>query len=98
METGQQIDAKVGKKHRHESHNGDPGNLLAVPAPHQAQMEQGGVDEPGNQGPGLLGVPGPVGAPGGIGPHGPGNDTDGQKKKPEHHHLVCQLIDEPQGG
>ena len=46
-------------------------------------MQVGCVDDPGDQGPGLLGVPGPVAAPGSLCPDGSCQDAEGQEKKPQ---------------
>src|SRR4029453_8986657 len=54
-----------------------PGGAAAPPAGGGAGMEVGGEHRPGDERPGLLGIPAPVAAPGGLGPDGPGDDGEG---------------------
>ena len=53
--------------------------ILLPPQPLvKRKKKSSGVDEPGDDRPGLLGVPTPVGAPGGIGPDRAGDDPGGK--------------------
>ncbi len=78
MQTRQKIHTKIGEQNRHKSEDWKIGDPFAIPSPHHPGMQQGCIyDKPGNQGPGLLRVPGPVTAPSWIRPDRTGNDADG---------------------
>src|SRR5512141_665460 len=62
------IDAEIGEERGQEAADGDPGRPLAFPANDDARVEIESEDEPGDQAPDLLGVPGPIAAPGPVGP------------------------------
>ena len=58
MNAGQEgIDADIGKEDRDEADNGKNSGCFPLPAPVDPQVQVGCVDDPGDQGPGLLGVP-----------------------------------------
>ena len=98
MQPGKVVDAEIGKHHSTESENRQVGYLFPVPPPHHACVQQRGIYKPGDQGPGLFGVPGPVAAPGRVGPDRPGNDPAGEKEKAEKHHPVGEFIEHIQFG
>ena len=92
MQPRQIINPEICKENCCKSDYGEIGNALSMPAPHHAGMQQGRVDKPGNQRPGLFGIPAPVTAPGGIGPDRSGYDSDSKKQKPEHDQLMVEVI------
>lgn len=98
VKTRQIIHAEIGEHHGKEAENGEKGDPSALPAPHHAQVQQRGINQPGNEGPGLFGIPSPVPAPGRIGPDGPGDNTGGQPEETEDDHLVGHFIEHLQGG
>lgn len=98
VKTRKIIHAEIGEHHGEEAENGEKGDPSALPAAHRAQVEQCGINQPGDQGPGLFGIPAPVAAPGGIGPDRTGDDTGGQPEKTEDDHLVGDFIQHLQGG
>ena len=83
MESRQKIDPEICEQDGDKTDYGKISNAFAVPSTHQPGMQKGGIDEPGNQRPGLFGIPAPVTAPGGIGPDGSGNDPCRQKQETE---------------
>lgn len=88
-----QVHAEVGEHDGGKADDGEDGCFFAAPAADESHVDKGGVDEPGDEGPGLLGVPAPVAAPGGVGPYRAGDDADGEKEKTQKDHLVGGLVD-----
>src|SRR5439155_3149738 len=66
---------------------------MPFPASVHASMDIGTVNQPDDQRPRLLRVPGPVPAPRIVGPHGAQDDPEGQQWKPDHDRLVAELVD-----
>src|SRR4030042_4440770 len=56
----QEIDPQKGEQNCSESHNGHYSRLLPSPLHRQPLVQEGGVEQPGNEGPGFLRVPTPV--------------------------------------
>ena len=90
--------SEVGKNYGHKTDDGKEGCTLALPFAGEAGVEKDGVNEPGDQGPGLFGVPTPVRSPGIAGPSRARNDTDGQERKAHSDHFVNQRIQRFQRG
>ncbi len=88
----QEVDSEIGEKNRSNADNRQPGNTAARPSPGKAGMEGQGIDKPGNDRPGLLGIPAPVGTPGLIGPDRTGDDPGRKPHKAENNGLVGQVI------
>ena len=61
-------------------------------------MQIGGVDQPGHQRPGLLGVPGPIAAPGPLSPDGAGDNGEGEKQQPQRYASIAQHVQLLPGG
>ena len=63
----------------------DVGGPAAAPARGRAGMQVAGVHHPGDEGPGLGGVPAPVPAPGLVRPDRAGDDAERPDREREHH-------------
>ena len=88
----QKVDTKVREENTAKPQHRQPCHPVASPALDGSGMQQGRVNEPGDERPGLLGVPAPVGAPCRIGPHGAGDDAQGKPEEAEEDHLVVEGI------
>ena len=72
------VHAEVSEQHAPKTGQGHDRDAPAGPAPDHAGVKHSRVHEPGDERPGLFGVPGPVCAPGHVRPDGPGDYTPGQ--------------------
>lgn len=88
----QRVDAREGKEHDEDRDHKIPGHLSALLLAAQAQMEIDRVNDPRDQRPDLLGVPGPEGGPGLLGPDRAGEDHDREEEKAEADEAVAQKI------
>ena len=86
------IDADVGKEHRDEPDNRKDRRRTSVPAPAYAKVQVDRVDQPGDERPCLLRVPGPVTAPGALRPDRPGQDAEREEQEPERHRAVADEV------
>gem|GEM_PF-4229808 len=94
----EEVHPEEGEDHRPEPHDGHYRCLPAPPPDGQALMQQGSVDQPGYEGPGLLRVPAPVAPPGVTGPDGAGDYPYAQQGKSYGEAAVIYLIEDLQGG
>ena len=82
------VHAREGEEHhRHRDHE-IPGHEGSLPPAAKPQMQVHRVDDPGDERPDLLGVPGPEGGPGLLGPDRAREDDNGEKQEAEGHHTV----------
>mmetsp|Transcript_24058 Transcript_24058/g.71601 ORF Transcript_24058/g.71601 Transcript_24058/m.71601 type:complete len:424 (-) Transcript_24058:246-1517(-) len=88
----QEVHADVAEPNDEEAEGADLRTVAGVPAQLQAHVEVGGVDEPADQGPGLLGVPAPVVAPGLVRPHRAGDDADREEAEAQEQRAVGQVV------
>lgn len=88
----------IGEDDAQESDEGEESGLPAFPSHDDPHMEVDGIDDPGDEGPGLLGVPEPVAAPGGFRPDGTGDDDEGEEEVAGGYRTVADGIEFLQGG
>ena len=86
------VHSHEGEDHRGEADDGEPGGAFTPPVLAQPEVEVDGVDDPGDQRPGLLGVPGPVARPRLLRPDGAADDDDGEHQEAEDHHPVAEDV------
>src|ERR1700722_3074576 len=70
----------------------DEGGAPAAPAASSAGVQVAGVDDPGDERPGLLGVPAPVPAPGVVSPDGAGDDPERPDREGEQDGPVGETV------
>ena len=64
MESGEKVvDPEIGEQNSDKSDDGQDGRFPSPPIPCQPGMQKGGIDKPGDEGPGLFGIPAPIGSP-----------------------------------
>src|SRR3989338_5541311 len=73
-------------------YQGDFCPVYVHPGQRQGQVQVAEVDEPGDKGPGLLGVPGPIGTPCLVGPYGPCDQAKGEEGETKGHYLVGKFL------
>ena len=88
----QRVHAREGKEHDEDRDHQIPGHLSALLFAAQAQMEIDRVNDPRDQRPDLLGVPGPEGGPGLLGPDRAGEDHDREEEEAEADETVAQEV------
>jgi len=99
VQTAQEkVDSKIGEEDANEPDDGQPCHATAAPPLHVTGMEESGIYQPGNQRPGLLGVPAPISAPRQVRPDGSCDDPKRQPEKPEEYHLIVELVELPEIG
>ena len=82
MQPGEEhVHANECEQYAHDAHQGIDRHAPPLPLFLQPQVEVSRVDQPGDQRPGLLWIPGPEGAPGLLGPNGSGKDRDRVERK-----------------
>ena len=91
----EQVDADEVEPERGQPDHRDHRRPPAPPAGGGAGVQVSGVDHPGDQGPGLLGVPAPVAAPGVLGPDRAGGDGEGPQREGEGEEPVRQHVEPP---
>ena len=64
----QEVHAKIGEEHGHKAKKRHPGQKTAAFSARKTGVQGESVEKPGDERPGLLGIPVPVGAPGLVGP------------------------------
>src|SRR6267143_4115214 len=74
----QEVDAPEAEDDHAEAEHLVERGAMAFPASVHASMDVGAVNQPHDQRPRLLGIPGPVSAPRIVGPHGAQNEPEGQ--------------------
>ena len=95
MEAGEQkAHSQVSEQDRAETRHRQPGDGAPLPALDQAGVQERDINEPGDEGGGLLGVPTPVAAPGRLGPHRAGEDAQGEEDEADSGRLVDKAIHE----
>src|SRR6516225_8524625 len=77
------VDAEVVEDEARQPGQRDEGGPAALPARGGPGVQVGREDQPGHEGPGLLGVPAPVRAPGVLGPDRAGDDGEGPEREHE---------------
>ena len=87
------VDHVVVDDQRAEGGDGEAGGALALPARGRAGVQVAGVDHPGDERPGLLGVPAPVATPGRLGPDGAGDDREGPDRERERDQAVGGAVE-----
>ena len=92
MEASQVIDSKIGDEDTEKTDDRHDCNFFPGPASNHARMQQGSIDEPGDQRPGFFRVPAPVSSPGGVSPDRPCDYAKGQHKEPYGNHLIIEII------
>jgi len=82
MEPGkQEVDAEKGKHRDSEAKDDQGRHQLAGVFPDKAEMQIGGIGQPGDKSPGFLGVPSPPSAPGVFSPDCPKNQSARSKNR-----------------
>src|SRR5580704_3514250 len=87
-----EVDADHVEQQAAEADQLDEGGASAAPSAGGAGVEVAGVDDPGDERPGLLGVPAPVPAPGVVGPDGAGDDPERPDREGEQDRPVGQPV------
>ena len=89
----EEVHAEVVDQEAGEPDQPERGRLASSPAGGRAGVQVAGVDDPGDEGPGLLGVPAPVAAPGVLGPDRAGDDGEGPQREDERVDPVGQAVE-----
>ena len=93
MQAGQQeVHPGEGEDDKDEGDDGQPGHALALPFEAKALVQVNSIENPGNECPGLLGVPTPPAAPCLLRPDGPGENDHGEQQKAQADDPVAQVI------
>ncbi|CAM5231808.1 hypothetical protein SVIOM342S_05753 [Streptomyces violaceorubidus] len=92
------VDAVVVEQPAAEGDQGQVGGLAALPARGGAGVQVAGVGDPGDEGPGLLGVPAPVAAPGVARPDGARDHREGPQREDGRVDAVGELVEGGRGG
>ena len=75
-----------------EADDREPGRMPALPVSSQPKVEVDRIDDPGDQGPGLLGIPRPVAGPGLLCPDRSADDDEREHQEAEDHHPVGEDV------
>ena len=86
------VNSKKSEEHPAKPYYGQHGSFVSPPPSGQSGVEENSIDEPGYEGPGLLGVPAPVCSPGGVGPDCTGNDAGTEPEKAEQDAFMGDII------
>src|SRR6185369_4053150 len=93
VESGhQQVHPKEGEQHYKEADDSQYGGFLAAPAGCQPAVQKSGIDEPGDERPGLFRVPAPVSPPCSLRPDRTRDYGNGKQWKAECQTAVVDLI------
>ncbi len=87
-----QVNAEVTEDRCGKTEDRQPGDTPTNPATGKAGVQEGRVDKPDDQAPGLFRVPAPISTPGIVGPGSAGDDANRQHRKANHDGLVVQII------
>ena len=87
-----QVGAHKGAHQHQEAADGQERRPPAPPAHRQALVQQHRVDQPGDEGQNLLGVPTPEAAQGVLGVEGAGDDPRGEQGKADGQAPVIEVI------
>src|SRR3990172_7544966 len=93
-----QVHPQVAEDRGQEADDRQDRRATAVPSPRDPGVKERRVHEPHDEGPRLLGVPGPVGAPGVVRPGRPRDDPGGQKRESPDDRPVNQLVQDLRRG
>jgi len=93
-----EIDPQECKEHGSKTYNRKDSGPSPLPPNSHPSVENGGVDEPGDEGPCLLGIPAPVGAPGILGPDSAGDDAQSEEGKAQGEESVVEVVQLAEGG
>ena len=94
MQSRQQVaDAEEGEQHCDETDDVDPRDLCFTPSA-QAEVQIDGVDEPGDECPGLFWIPALERAPCIFCPDGASDDDDGEERQPNDAGAVCPFVED----
>src|SRR3990172_9390685 len=94
VETSEEQVAVVSEESCAEANDEQAGAPGAPPAAEDTGVQVAAIDQPCDQGRGLLGVPAPVAAPGDVRPDGAEDDCEEHRRKSDHHGLVPQFIED----
>ena len=64
MQRGSKPAGDNAEKEKNEGQDGKPGRFMSSPTDGQPLVQKQGIEEPGHEGPDLLGVPLPIASPG----------------------------------
>src|SRR5690348_13618331 len=87
------VDAVVVEEPAAEGDHRQVGGLAALPAGGGPGVQVAGVGDPGDEGPGLLGVPVPVAAPGAARPDRARDDREGPQREDRRVDAVGELVE-----
>ena len=87
------IDVDVVEEESRAGDQTEPGSLLPLPSSGDPSVEIGGIGNPGDEGPGLLGIPTPVTTPSSFCPDRSGDDGEGPDRKDECDQSIGELIE-----
>jgi hypothetical protein len=88
----EEIYPQVTEDRRRKPDKGQPRGAFAFPSSGDSSMQVRRVDQPHDQGPGLLGIPAPVSPPGGIRPCRTRDDPQAEQWEAYRNHAVRKLI------
>src|SRR5437879_12127591 len=94
----QEVDAPEAEDDHAEAEDLIERGAMAFPASVHASVVVGAVNQPYDQRPCLLGIPGPVPVPRVVGPHRAQNDPESQQRESDHERLVAESVDLLQAG
>ena len=86
------VNADIGKDHTDKAHDCENRCASALNAPPDAEMEIKHIDEPCDQRPCLLRIPGPVASPGALRPDRTCDDREGKKEEPERRGAIAHHV------
>ena len=89
-----QVDTEIAEKRCAETNDRQQCRLLSFPSLGNPCVEIGGVDEPDDKRPCLLGVPAPVSSPCHIRPEGAGDDADRQQREADGDGFITDFVEQ----
>jgi len=84
--------ADEGEDDGDEADDREPDCMLALPVSPKSKVEIDRIDDPGDQGPGLLGIPCPVAGPSLLRPDRSADDDEREHQEAEDHHPVGEDV------
>ena len=92
------VDPKESEENPAKTYDGEYSGLVSPPPSGQPGMQEGGINQPGDKGPGLLRIPAPVTSPRVVCPHSSRDNTYAQEQKTYRIGLVNNFIQNLHGG
>ena len=86
------VNACKGEQHTDHGNDGKPRHALALPLHADTLMQENRVEDPGDQRPGLLGIPAPPAGPSLLGLDGAGEDHHRQQQEAQADQAVDHVV------